>query len=266
MRLVFIIFLIIIFNSNIFSQNESSNDSVDSKLQLRMVQLRLNNLEKINDSLASYNNKLIEENYDDKNRILQYRVKDDFFANAFSEQTIRFTLIIVFFTIILIIFVVYSYNFQTKRLNEKFGTQIISQKSAFVELQNRIENLEFNMDISLGNISGLLSEFHLKNANPFLAIKYALISSRYIYLATQIKTYKDKDNNYKWTNATIIMLKFAQDNLNKIDLDNQSYKDAFRLQQDEFMEQLNELSKANNDDINDIASTIKLKIKNITKI
>jgi hypothetical protein len=62
------------------------------------------------------------------------------------------------------------------------------------------------------------------------------------------------------------MLKFAQDNLNKIDLDNQSYKDAFRLQQDEFMEQLNELSKANNDDINDIASTIKLKIKNITKI
>jgi len=266
MRLALLLYVLILFNSSLFSQNEYVNDSIDSKFQLRYMQQRLNNLEKINDSLASYNNKLIEENYDDKNRILQYRVKDDFFANAFSEQTIRFTLIIVFFTLILIVFVVYSYNFQTKRLNEKFGTQIISQKSSFVELQNRIENLEFNMDISLGNISGLLSEFHLKNANPFLAIKYALISSRYIYLATQIKTYKDNENNYKWTNATIIMLKFALDNLNKIDLENQSYKDAFRLQQDEFMEQLNELSKANNDDINDIASTIKLKIKNITKI
>jgi len=266
MKLGLLLLFFILSNISLFSQDEKNTDSIDSQLQLRLLQMRLNNLEKINDSLALYNNKLIQENYDDKNRILQYRVKDDFFSNAFSEQTMRFTIIIIFITIILIIIVVYSYNIQTKQLNEKFGTQIISQKSSFVELQTRIENLEFNMDISLGNISGLLSEFHLHNANPFLAIKYALIASRYIYLATQIKSKKDADNNYKWTNATIIMLKFANDNLNKIDLDNQSYKDAFRIQQDEFMEQLNELSKANNEEINDIASTIKLKIKNITKI
>ncbi len=264
MRLV-IIFLFVFLNS-IFSQDLSLKDSTDLQIQIRFLNARLNQLEQINDSLANYNNKLIEENYDDKNRILEYRVKDDFFANAFSEQAIRFTVIIVFIAVILIIFVVYSYNFQTKRLNEKFGTQIISQKTSFVELQNRIENLEFNMDISLGNISGLLSEFHLKNSNPFLAIKYGLIAARYIYLATQIKTKKDKDNNYKWTNATIILLNIANENLNKIDIENKSYKDAFRIQQDEFIEQLNELSKAKNEDINDIASSIKLKIKNIAKL
>ena len=262
----YILICLLFLSTNLFSQELSQKDSSDLQFQIRILSARLYQLEKLNDSLAQYNNKLIEENYDDKNRILQYRVKDDFFANAFSEQTVRFTIIILFIAIILIIFVVYSYNFQTKRLNENFGTQIITQKTAFIELQNRIENLEFNMDISLGNISGLLSEFHLKNANPFLAIKYALIAARYIFLATQIKIKKDKDNNYKWTNATILLLNIANDNLNKIDSDNQSYKDAFRIQQDEFLEQLNELTKAKNDDINDIASSIKLKIKNIAKI
>lgn len=262
----FLILFIIFSSSYLFSQDVSTKDSTDLRLQIRILIARLNQLEKLNDSLAQFNNKLIEENYDDKNRILQYRIKDDFFANAFSEQTVRFTIIISFITLMLVIFVVYSYNFQTKRLNENFGTQILTQKTAFTELQNRIENLEFNMDISLGNISGLLSEFHLKNANPFLAIKYALIAARYIYLATQIKTKKDKDNNYKWTNATILLLNIANDNLKKIDTDNQSYRDAFRIQQDEFIEQLNELTKAKNDDINDIASSIKLKIKNIAKI
>lgn len=261
-----ILFLFILFSFTLLSQNTDKKDTIDLQLQIRILNARLNQLEKTNDSLAQYNNKLIEENYDDKNRIMQYQVKDDFFANAFSEQTVRFTIIIIFFAVVLIVIVLYSYNFQTKRLNEKFGTQIISQKTAFIELQNRIENLEFNMNISLGNISGLLSEFHLKNANPFLAIKYSLIAARYIFLATQIKTKKDKDNNYKWTNATIVLLNIANDNLNKIDSENQSYKDAFRIQLDDFMEQLNELSKAKNDDINDIASSIKLKIKNIAKI
>jgi len=260
-KLIIILFILLSLSS--FSQ---SNDSLELELKIRMLNLKLEKIKEVNDSLINYNQKLIEENYDDKNRIMEYEVKDDFFKNAFSEQTFRFTFLLIFVTIILVVIVFYSYNFQTKRLNEKFGTQILSQKTAFVELQNRIENLEFNMDISLGNISGLLSEFHFKNANPFLGIKYSLIAARYIYLSTQIKTKKDKDNNYKWTNATIALLNIANENLNKIDTQNLSYKEAFRFQLDDFMEQLNELTKSNHNDINDIASTIKLKIKNISTL
>lgn len=260
-------FIILFFLSFTYLYSQNSNkDSVELNLQLKILNYKLEHIKELNDSLVEYNQKLIEENYDDKNRIMEYEVKDDFFNNAFAEQTYRFTFLILFITLILIVIVFYSYNFQTKRLNEKFGTQIISQKSAFIELQNRIENLEFNMDISLGNISGLLSEFHYKNANPFLGIKYSLIAARYIYLATQIKSKKDKENKYKWTNATLVLLNLANDNLNKIDTENQSYKDAFRLQLDDFMEQLNELSKSKNEEINDISSTIKLKIKNISAL
>lgn len=258
--------LFLLLYSISFSETIYVGDSINYKLELLKLNTKFEKLQKQNDSLIEFNNKLIEENYDDKNRIMQYEVKDDFFGSAFFEQTLRFTLIILFVSTILIIIVFYSYNFQTKRLNEKFGTQIISQKSAFSELHNRIENLEFNLNISLGNISSLLSEFHFKNANPFLGVKYCLIAARYIYLATQIQRKKDLENGNKWTLATISMLNLANDNLNKIDSQNQSYKDAFRFQLDDFMEQLNELTKSKNDNINDLSSTIKLKIKNISAL
>lgn len=259
---IFILFLLSI--SFIYAQNPVSNDSTTQKLDFEKLVKKVEKLEKYNDSINEFNKKLIEENYDDKNRIMQYEVKDDFFESAFFEQTMRFTIIILFITVILLIIVFYSYRYQTNRLNEKFGSQIISHKTSLVELQNRIEGVEYNMDISLGNISSLLSEFHFKNSNPFLGIKYSLIAARYIFLATQLKAKKDIAVDRKWTDATITLLHIANEKLNQIDTQNLSYKEAFRMQLDDFMEQLNELTKAKNDEINDLSSEIKLKIKNIS--
>lgn len=256
-----IIFIILILFSGLSAQSNSDQEELlfkteQLKRDLKKLQLKI-------DSVNSYNQKLIENNYSLRDRIMEYEVKDDFFDSAFNSQTYRFTLVVAGLFALTLILVYASFNYQSRVLNEKFGGQILSQKNTFVDLRGKVEDLEYSMYISLGNISNLLSEFHSKNKNPFLTIKYALISANYIYKATQIDN-RNRDDKIRWQTACLGMLVIADKTLNQIKLD-QNYIDAFKASQDELMEQLAGVSLSKKSEIYDFAAKIKLRIKEIVK-
>lgn len=239
------------------------DDSVLVRLKMERMQFKLDQMDDKLDSIAEYNRKLVDNNYSLRNRLMEYEVKDDFFDSAFSSQTYRFTIIVAILFTLTIILVYASFNYQSKLLNDKFGGQILSQKQSFVDLRGRMEDLEYGMYISLGNISNLLSEFHLKNKNPFLSIKYALISANYIYQATKIDNRK-RDDKRRWESACLAMLVIAFETLSKLKID-ENYIEAFVSQQNELFEQLNGVARSSNNEIYEFAAKIKLKIKEIIK-
>ncbi|MDC1067554.1 hypothetical protein OAQ99_00190 [Candidatus Kapabacteria bacterium] len=255
-----IIWILVFSSFHVFAQNK---DSIITQQKIDRLELKLVYMSERLDSVVGYNEKLMQNNYSLRNRLMEYEVKDDFFDSAFNSQSYRFTLIVASLFTLTLILVYASYNYQSKMLNDKFGGQILSQKRSFVELRGKIEDLEYNMYISLGNISNLLSEFHLKNKNPFLSIKYALISSNYIFQATKIDNRKREDKK-RWENACLTMLVIAFDTINKLQI-NETYINAFRTQQDELFEQLSAVSISKNSEIHEYATRIKLVIKDIVK-
>lgn len=255
-----LLLLILLLSTVLFAQNQ---DSVETQFKLERLEYQLFKMQQKVDSVAEYNQKLVDNNYSLRNRLMEYEVKDDFFDNAFNSQTYRFTLIVAALFTMTLILVYASYNYQSKQLNDKFGGQILAQKNSFVDIRGKIEDLEYNMYISLGNISNLLSEFHLKNKNPFLSIKYALISANYIYKATRIDN-RNRDDKRRWEGACLTMLVIANETLSQIKID-ETYTNAFKTQQDEILEQLSGVSRSKNNEIHEVASKIKLRIREIVK-
>ena len=213
------------------------------------------------DSLVVFNKKLVQNNYKIRNQLLEYRVKEKFFESAFSFQSQQYIIVTIIIVLLGIVLVFFSFRFQTNELNNKFGQQIIDQKESFVGISNRIEKLEYNMDVSLGNISSLISEFHLKNGNLYQGFKYALFGARYLYQGTKLKMSNEKENR-RWNQGVVALLNIALESLDKIEL-TPVYVESFKDQQNELFEQLNEVTKSDIDEIHSPASLIKIKLRKI---
>lgn len=235
------------------------------EIENRLFQLELKNqqLEKQIDSILAFNELLVDNNYKLQNRVLEYKVKEGFFDELSNSQRTSFIFYTSLIFLITLILVYLGYNYQTKVISDKFTGQLTTQKNSFVDLKNKTESLEYNMSISLGNISNLLSEFHLKNQNPFLCIKYAIISASYIHKATKIQSIKDDDKK-RWQTACLTMLVIANETLSKVTID-EVYREAFKQQQDEFFDNLNGVSKSKNTEIYEQAAKFRLKLREIIK-
>lgn len=238
-------------------------DSTSLENQLFKFELRQEKLENQIDSLVQFNQKLVDNNYTLQNRLLEYQIKEGFFDELASSQRTSFVTYMSILFAITIILVYLGYNYQSKIISDKFTGQLTTQKNSFVELKTKTEGLEYNMNISLGNISNLLSEFHLKNSNPFLCIKYAIISANYIHKATQIKS-KNPDDRKRWEKAVLTMLVIANETLNQVTID-EVYREAFKQQQEEFFENLNGVSKSKSTEIYEQAAKFRLKLREIIK-
>lgn len=242
-----IIFLILLLTVNIsIAQTDSIKYDVNGLAKLEKIKLTQDSL---SIEIGELNLQLIEnlKNKDSLNReLLYYKVKEDYYSSALSNQTNKFGVII---TVIVGLFALISFGafkYEIIRLNEESDEKFIKQKKLFKKQKKKNGKIKSSLERARGNLHVTIALLLKKEENYKAAFIYYIMGAR--DRLVDIKRYSI-DEEYP---VLIQNLNSAMKMLGKI------------TPSKNVIEYLNKENEAINKCLNKLLKTENLKVRNLT--
>jgi hypothetical protein len=233
---------------------EKTNDSIinrqnELKSQLDTLIYELNKSKSINDSINK--------------ELTFYRVKEDYYSTALSTQSTRFALII---SGVLALFGILSFSFykiELIRLKKSTKKRIDKQTEKFIEHIDKIEGLDENLNLALGNLNITIALLFLEKKLLIDAFKYYLIGSKHLtdWNISQLKPDEKIEERFK---TIISNLRMTEKHLDEI-IDKNYGKEEFKDQIDKINKILNEHKTNDYIEITNLIASIRVKSNTYAK-
>jgi len=191
-------------------------------------------------------NKMLEQ------RILEYKMKEDYYSAALGDQATRFSLIVgVIFTLIgAFVVLVFTYE------NRKLGKRIRLFETEFKELKNEANRLQADISYSEANIYALIARYHSNNSEHILAMDYSIRSAKYWVIVGPTLDLALVDEN----NSRIIEhLNYASKSLSKL-LAIPAYKDSLKDFKEVMYRNLDKVATSDSEKVKTEAAKVRVAI------
>tara|TARA_R110001592_G_scaffold57548_8_gene174890 strand:+ start:614 stop:1360 length:747 start_codon:yes stop_codon:yes gene_type:complete len=195
-----IIFIISFLPFLSYSQKkELDNKFSNGDLRLDSIEQTMKNLKQDFEFLKSKSDSL-------ENELLFYKVKEDYYSAALSDQSTRFTLII---SGVLALFAVISFGafkYEVKRIEKEGNTKYLKHKRKFKKHNKKLSKTKNDLVNAKGNLHITIATIYQKENCHNIAFLYHLLGAR---------DHGIRENNRKISNydVTINNLKFAANSL-----------------------------------------------------
>lgn len=226
----------------------------------------------LNESFSSEREKFVKNNQSKiidslKSELLFYRVKEDYYATALSDQSTRFSLIVGAIVGLVALVSFAGFKNEVRKHKKDYERQLKKLKDKVIEYDLKILKHEYSLNIASGNIFTVISQGFEAQNNHFLAFQFYLASARSHSKAgiaaqgNKIKTKEEIEDTLKY--AELNMEK-AVEILKKIIL-NDNHKEEFKENSKMLFEDLDIIIGTKNEILIDYCANARVSMKNYIK-
>lgn len=255
---------------NVIAQpNDSIKLSQETAIKLQedinSLNIYLQRLSLLNDSLKQFNEQLIANNYQLNNKLKAEQFEGKLFESVLNEQTYRF----LFLTLVLVILgtaiSIYALRDKGKQLEQRFTGAIGEINKTYSKNLLRQLSVERELYDSLGKVNYNIAKQYATDGKFILALSYILSSGMYIY-----KTTLDQEGRIiESASATIIrlmsILTTADHYIDSIPKTDKSIEE-FRSLFPDMLIALDQMTQSSDSSINMRASEIKRKLVDLEQL
>ena len=210
------IIIIIFFTFSInYSQTKILKKNIN-ELNIKIENLNLNidtlksNIKKQKLATEKLRTKITFQDKD----LLFYKVKEDYYATAISEQSTRFALIISAILALFTFISFKSFKSEVSKIKKRTEKQIKKVETEFIEYKDKLTETSNDLTRAKGNIYASIAVYFRDNKSYESAFRYQLLSAKEHGFHKENNTLKDKseETDYK---TCIANLKLSLKHLNQ---------------------------------------------------
>jgi hypothetical protein len=247
-----ILLLILLVNLSIFSQKISEQNTHKETHLITKNTIR-DSLSKKQESINFTRDSLEKE-------ILFYRVKEDYYTTALSDQANRFTLII---TGILALFAIISFGafkYEVLKIREETDIKLKNHKKSIKEYKKQLYETNKELKSAKGNLSTSIAKYFEKEDDHANAFCYYLAAAK-----AHGESKKDKEtleaSEEKPFGVCLINLGLSLDCLNKIE--SSKHKEKLKSNLTTILKAMDGIHNLNDNEVKKIIAEIRIKFLNI---
>ncbi len=257
--IVLFVFPLILFgqNKNIDQKNKELESTVSEvKLSQDSLKFALRNL--------TEHIKLQRNRADSlEKEILFYRVKDDFYSAALSDQSTRFTLIISGILALLALLSFGAFKLEVARIEKLFKKKHDTHESIIKRYEEQLKRTNNDLLRSKGNIYSSIALNFKKESNFMSCLQYHLLAAkvRSNFLLNRLSKNKSKSITKGIITNILANLEAGINAIEKIEIGSKDKEALERI--NVFKKHLNDINKVNSEDVKDLAGEIRLKLNDL---
>jgi phosphotransferase system IIB component len=245
-----LILLLLFFSINSYSKNNNQS-KVDSSYSVNLER-KISHLESLIKSNDSLNKELIH-----------YKVKEDYYSVALSDQGERFTLIV---SGILALFALGSFGifkYEMLKINEEVEFKLSEQRNKVKKQKKKLSKTISELKSANGNLNTSIGIHFEKEKDYKKAFKFYLYAAdRHGNSAKRRKKSKENSEEINHYETCIANLKLALKNLKLINKDNINI-DKFKKEFEKGNKTIDTIYALNNEEVKNLISEIRIELQKL---